>query len=1356
MEFHSSQLPVGALAFCSLKHHYLLVGEGAFLKIFRYPSGELVGQERVFVSAVVRGISVDCVDADKISPLQPLALAWGGRSVSVVEIIEPDEAAQCIAINICMKEIQTTDWIHHATLTSSLFWQPCLGTNQWLALCVTAHNELLAFYEQPDDTRSLPATHESKCLARGPRSMLSSADLCILEGGRTLIASGTVTGEIILWSASTSLYEQTCRPTKVGHTLRGHQGSVFGVQISKCEGGSAKQKRLLASCSDDRAIRIWDASGFESESFDLQVSKVPLAVVTGHASRIWSIRFLHCPGKWPDIVSFGEDGTSQTWAVQNHLARNQQSERVDEASFKLSHGTTYSFHTGKHIFGAALFCDAGEWHLATGGADSRIVSYVLRHSSGVDLYPIRSSISEALSSAQLSNSSPRKVYSSERSQTRSVFDAMTGEWNLSRDITSRSLTQPSGRFIGKAVLQARAVTSRDFDSEMLYSEQGKFSSNSGLEMRANRQYVYRYQASTDQISVWFVKLDGEAVDYKFHELLFGSNDIGGPTPQGDRFRLEACGHHLCEQDTYQPFYTFDFVESGIEGFQIEYVVDGPQKAYVSTATYAPIYPETNHMLVHDRENRLSSTGQDRLSIQESFKSYAWTSTSKFLATTEQGRILFGELAIEREATAISAQSKKGRPPIQSVKWQCTDPIPHLRGTSLISVVPSKNVALLTGENGTIQLLCLSDKKIIREIRGTKKLGFLKAEDLIHFKRGTLSGVGSAGIVVFSRGLGEQYLNIHIFIGDSLDFSESYEHNIEAPCPGLQLEFITTSSSFCDSMGLLLEGSRYGELRIKDLHSQAETTFAEIHGTDAITVILPLHWPSSSQQDLIILTGGRDGKVVHRKLSRDAKDTEKFLLETVHISSPTIALAVEGAAIQQSTRNLILWGFNSTRFIVWNETTKQQIMSVECGGSHRQWAFKFHEDTGGGSFVWTKASACEIYYQPFPSHNVLQRGGHGREIKAVAVRSRKGASTEDNANDLIATGAEDTKIYLWRYKDGYFHPTSIMTNHTTGLQRLGWSADGRWLFSSAGYEELMAWRVRSPEDLVYVVCKATCPHITEDRALRVTDFTVSLDVSFNDLADMKPNYIIKAIYSDSSMRVWRFNVRSKTSSPTFELIATTSYSTCCLTQIVSPDSEQTGISCTTSSDGHLALWESRLGLKNDLKLVKKHRIHQNSIHALMPINTSSLTDGQARTAQSCGSHELQPYNFLLVTGGDDQALAITQCNIKPGEREDIELSSLIVPRAHASAITDAAYLGFEHSKNMHIFATIGTDQRLKIWHLTSEPGDGIGGIRVRKAREVVTSVGDASKVEVLKKSESARTLLVAGIGIEFWDLKGFDM
>lgn len=1354
MELESSQLPVGALAFCLLKQLYLLVGEGPFLKIFRYPSREVVGQERVFASAMIRGISFNYVDADKEPSLQPLALVWGGRSVCVVEIIEPDEAAECITIDTCMREVQTTDWIHHAILKTSPFWRPCRGRNQWLALCMTAHNELFAFYKQPDATGSLPATHESICLASGPRSMLSSADLCMVGGKRTLIASGTVTGEILVWSASTSLCEQTYRPTKVDHALTGHQGSVFGVQISKYEGGSAEQKRLLASCSDDRTIRIWDVSGFESESFDSQISKAPLAVITGHASRIWSVRFLYCPGEWPDIVSFGEDSTSQVWTVQNHPARNQQLKKVGEPSFKLSHCTTFSFHSGKHIFGAALLCDAGEWHLATGGADSRIISHVLRHSSAVDLNSVRCSISEALSSAQLSKPSPKGVYNSRRSQTGSVFDAMAGEWNVSRDIESTFLTQPSGRFVGRAVLHSRAVTDSDFDSEMLYSEEGNFSSNTGLDLKAKRQYVYRYQASTDQISVWFVKLDGEDVDYKFHELLFDSNNIRDSSLQVDRFRLEASGYHLCERDTYKPLYTFEFVGTRIKSWQIEYVVDGPEKAYISTATYAPVDTETNHLLVCDGDSRLDSIVPEEIPIKESFKSYAWTSTNDFIATTEQGRILFAELAIKREGTAISARLSKNRHPIERVKWKCTDPVPHLRATSLISVVPSRDVALLTGENGTIQLLRISDKSIIREIRGTKKLGFLKAEDLIHFKRGVLPEVSNTGIVVFSRGLGEHYLNIHTFTGDLFEFSQAYMHNTESTSPGLQLEFITTSVFLCDDMGLLLEGSRYGDIRIKDLRSRTETTFAEAHGTDAITVILPLHWPSSSQQDLTLLTAGRDGKVVHRKISWDAKNNKKLLLETVHVSSPSISIAIEGAKIAQSSRNLILWGLNSTRFIVWNETLKQQLMSVECGGSHRQWAFKFHEDTGGGSLVWTKASTCRTHYQPFPSHNVMQCGGHGREIKAIAVQSLKGASTEDTANALIATGAEDTKVCLWRYKDGYLHPTSIMTNHTTGLQRLRWSVDGRWLFSSAGYEELMAWRVRASDDLIRVVCTATCPHITADRALRVTDFTVSVDVTSIDLADTKPNYIIKAIYSDSSLRIWRFNVSSKTSSPTFELIAISSYSTCCLTQIVSPGPEQTRISFTTSSDGYLALWKFNFGLEGDLKLVKRHRIHQSSIHALMPINTSSLTDGCSRTAPSRGTHEYYPWSFLLISGGDDQALTITRCNIMSGGREDVEMSTLIVPKAHASAITDAAYLGFEHIKNMHVLATIGTDQRLKIWHLISEPGDGVGGIKLRKAREVVTSVGDASKVEVINGPGGTRTLLVAGIGIEFWNMKEF--
>jgi WD40 repeat protein len=102
-------------------------------------------------------------------------------------------------------------------------------------------------------------------------------------------------------------------------------------------------------------------------------------------------------------------------------------------------------------------------------------------------------------------------------------------------------------------------------------------------------------------------------------------------------------------------------------------------------------------------------------------------------------------------------------------------------------------------------------------------------------------------------------------------------------------------------------------------------------------------------------------------------------------------------------------------------------------------------------VWTRASSMHIYSQTGPNHTVIRSGGHGREIKAVAV-SPDGNS---RSRQLIATGAEDTDIKIFQYVEEDFICRRTIRKHTTGIQHLQWSQDGNYLFSSGGCEECMS-------------------------------------------------------------------------------------------------------------------------------------------------------------------------------------------------------------------------------------------------------------------------------------------------------------
>jgi hypothetical protein len=184
---------------------------------------------------------------------------------------------------------------------------------------------------------------------------------------------------------------------------------------------------------------------------------------------------------------------------------------------------------------------------------------------------------------------------------RGIFRTLHGSWTLSRTITSAAAFPSfhSGTFVGTATFIPRAptfsisattppthitttpppaVSSGDI-LEYLYFESGTFSSTNGnLTIPAHRHYIYRYDPTSDSITVWFVKSDSTSVDYLFHEV-----SIVGCHPRGG---WEAKSEHLCKNDWYWPRYRFSFKAGGVlERLEIGYGVKGPKKEYNSFAEY---------------------------------------------------------------------------------------------------------------------------------------------------------------------------------------------------------------------------------------------------------------------------------------------------------------------------------------------------------------------------------------------------------------------------------------------------------------------------------------------------------------------------------------------------------------------------------------------------------------------------------------------------------------------------------------------------------------------------------------------------------------------------------------------------
>ncbi len=305
--------------------------------------------------------------------------------------------------------------------------------------------------------------------------------------------------------------------------------------------------------------------------------------------------------------------------------------------------------------------------------------------------------------------------------------------------------------------------------------------------------------------------------------------------------------------------------------------------------------------------------------------------------------------------------------------------------------------------------------------------------------------------------------------------------------------------------------------------------------DAVTSIICL---STDEQDqaCIILTTTRDGKyAVYRICFKnvESESPPEFESLTLHAATSTVLSIIEGAYL--ANHQLILYGFRSTEFVVWNDTSQQMIMTVDCGGAHRNWDFcPLPGHASGGSLIWRKGPRLYRRTQSHTNHHIIQEGLHGREIKALAV-SPPLEMEPGRREQLIATGAEDTSIRLLAVQESsglevkdrgrIFKCHAIMKKHTTGIQALRWSPCGRYLFSSGGYEEFFVWRVRPiPGFGIGVVQEAICPVLDEMPVVRITSFDVSQisnDQSADSVAPNTPvpsSFLISLSRSDSSIRV----------------------------------------------------------------------------------------------------------------------------------------------------------------------------------------------------------------------------------------------
>jgi WD repeat-containing protein 6 len=269
-----------------------------------------------------------------------MVLLWGSSSFSCFPL---DEYLQPSSPNAIPQEIIAPDWI----LDSRMMDSETVGI-------VTAHN---AFHLVSLQKKTF--THRFNC---EEQSLLYAAQIYLTPESNITIASGTVFNEIQIWtpaikSRAHNLTSVTQVP--IAQRLKGHEGCIFSLRFNR-------DGTLLASCSDDRTIRMWD----------VKQSKF-LAIGFAHLARVWDVRFV--PFKDIDgefLFSTSEDTSAILWqfSPDNGLLKVQE---------------RYNGHSGKHVWsqdvsfdgsiavtggndGALNVWELGQWNERRGQGDNEI------------------------------------------------------------------------------------------------------------------------------------------------------------------------------------------------------------------------------------------------------------------------------------------------------------------------------------------------------------------------------------------------------------------------------------------------------------------------------------------------------------------------------------------------------------------------------------------------------------------------------------------------------------------------------------------------------------------------------------------------------------------------------------------------------------------------------------------------------------------------------------------------------------------------------------------------------------------------------------------------------------------------
>lgn len=533
-------------------------------------------------------------------------------------------------------------------------------------------------------------------------------------------------------------------------------------------------------------------------------------------------------------------------------------------------------------------------------------------------------------------------------------------------------------------------------------------------------------------------------------------------------------------------------------------------------------------------------------------------------------------------------------------------------------------------------------------------------------------------------------------------------------------FLSTSAAMYNEATLFF-GSRHGGLSVYSLDESPEPINCWRHVTfssDSITSLI-------FRKGVLHFTD-RGGQFAVAAISKTEEG--QFALSIVS-SNKLQRGSIEGSIFANGQK--LLYGFRNDLFFIWNETKQSEVANEKCGGPHRAWQLTLSEsDESHYRLIYTKASKVVLVSSDCLKNKfntrLIQDGTHGREIRDIAF-----SPNLYPFGRIVATVSEDTCINLATIDyESSLKNHCTLRKHISGLQKLRWSHDGTYLYSSAAREEFVVWKVSlTPSKDVYAAPVATLPTSSANPDLRIMNFSVS---QINNHLSL-----VVTIYSDSAIRIWVLD----NTGYSFTQIGNGYYRTCCLLNVNLIVTGSFAHLLISATDGYVSSWDVTSILKNvgisvDTRLSADQiseapvaSLSKPSIH--LQIHQSSVKDSIL-----FGPYENEVYYH--VSGGDDNSITLAKINFSNEAAQNI----LCIPSAHSSTITGISVV----SKESPTFVTVGVDQNVKLWTIPSS-WDSIELIHER-----YTTVADTGALDVAAFSNDKVGIMIGGSGLSFWTIK----